>query len=421
MENDKIQQCLFSNKPKAIVLGGTSPHIELINALKRRGYYTVLVDYYPNPPAKEASDEHFQESTMDKEKVLEIAKAIDAELVMSATVDQVNITACYVAEKLNLPRPYSYQTALNICNKGFMKKVMVEAGIPTSKYVYINSKVDLDKVDLTYPLMVKPVDLNSSNGVKKVYSYDELDLYVIEALKLSRSGNAIVEEYKEGIEASVYLYIKEKEAILLSAVQRKIIIENDVIKCYATVTWVDIPKIIEIKIKQVANKIVNAFKLDNTPFFLQAIIQDDDINIIEFAPRIGGGLSYKIIKYSTGFDIMEATIDSYLNNVINFNHNNQQEYIYSVNILYGIPGILDYIEGYEQLIQNKIIEDFFPYKTNGMEIGTGSSSGRVGAFIVKADSKQSLLMKIKQAMETLEVYDIKGNSILRKDLYFKGK
>ena len=65
-------------KPKAIVLGGTNPHIELIENLKRRGYYTVLVDYYENPPAKHAADQHIQESTLDLEKVLQIAKDIDA-------------------------------------------------------------------------------------------------------------------------------------------------------------------------------------------------------------------------------------------------------------------------------------------------------------------------------------------------------
>jgi biotin carboxylase len=418
MENDKIRQCLFSNKPKAIVLGGTSPHIELISALKKKGYYTVLIDYYPNPPAKEAADEHFQESTMDKEKVFEIAKAIGAKLVMSAAVDQVNITACYVAGKLNLPRPYSYQTASNICNKGFMKKVMVEAGIPTSKYVYINSKADLDKIDLTYPLMVKPADLNSSNGVKKAYSFPELDIYVTEALKLSRSGNAIIEEYKDGLEVNAYYFIEKKEAYLLTTTQRKTLIDGEVIKCYAALYPAEISNITEENIRQISTKIANAFNLDNTPFFIQAIVSDNIINIIEFAPRIGGGLSCKVIKDSTGFDIIESAIDSYLGVPVNIHYNKSKE-LYMVNTLYAIPGIFDCVEGVDNLIENKIIEGYYPYKTKGMEIGTGSSSGRVGAFIIKADSKQSLLMKAKKAMETLEVHDINGKSILRKDLCLK--
>ena len=53
------------NKKTAIVLGGTSPHIALIQKLKDRGYYTILVDYLNNPPAKKVADMHIKESTLD--------------------------------------------------------------------------------------------------------------------------------------------------------------------------------------------------------------------------------------------------------------------------------------------------------------------------------------------------------------------
>ena len=61
-------------KPVAIVLAGTPPHTALIENLKRRGYYTILIDYFENPPAKKAADEHVRESTLDQEKVLEQKK-----------------------------------------------------------------------------------------------------------------------------------------------------------------------------------------------------------------------------------------------------------------------------------------------------------------------------------------------------------
>ena len=48
----------MTNKPIAIVLGGTNPHIELINNLKARGFYTILLDYFENPPAKNVADLH---------------------------------------------------------------------------------------------------------------------------------------------------------------------------------------------------------------------------------------------------------------------------------------------------------------------------------------------------------------------------
>ena len=93
------------NKPIAIVLGGTNPHKALIENLRTRGYYTLLIDYNENPPAKEIADNHIKFSTLDQEGVLSIAKSVNAELVISTCVDQANVTACYVGEKLELPIP----------------------------------------------------------------------------------------------------------------------------------------------------------------------------------------------------------------------------------------------------------------------------------------------------------------------------
>ena len=72
-----------AKKPVALILGGTNPHVELVKKLKARGYYTVLVDYLPNPPAKEIADEHIQESTLDNDKVVEVAKEKQAKLIIT--------------------------------------------------------------------------------------------------------------------------------------------------------------------------------------------------------------------------------------------------------------------------------------------------------------------------------------------------
>lgn len=88
---------------KAIVLGGTHDHITLIELLKQRSYYTILIDYYENPIAKEYADEFIRESTTDKETVLEIAKKNNVNLVIAACIDSALATMAYVSEKLNLP------------------------------------------------------------------------------------------------------------------------------------------------------------------------------------------------------------------------------------------------------------------------------------------------------------------------------
>ena len=411
----------MNKQPRAIVLGGTSPHISLIERLQKRGYFTILLDYYENPPAKAAADKHIQESTLDEEKVLTVAKEEAADLVISACVDQANVTACYVGEKLGLPIPYSYRTALEVTDKGLMKEKMVKNRIPTARHFYLNRESAIGDMDLTYPVMVKPADACGSAGVKKVLHPEELQGHLENALTVSRGNKAVVEEYKEGTEISIYSFIKNKKTHIVMATERFSITDGpeEVLKCYATLAPATLTKATEEKLITIIDKIVESFGIDNTALHVQAFIDGEDINIIEFAPRVGGGVSYQTILQNTGFDIIEATIDSYLGNEVSLDYTLPKEY-YAVNIIYGHPGVFDHIVGQQQLLEDKVIEEFFQYKSPGMAIGSDkASSGRVGSFIVKARSKEELLEKTRIAMETFEVYDAKQTPLMRKDLFLQ--
>src|SRR5690554_4023391 len=136
----------------AIVLGGTEDHIGLIAKLKDLNYYVILVDYNINPPAKKYADVYIQESTLNQEKVLEIAKQLDISLIIAACIDQALLTIAYVSEKLKLPCHISYKTALDLTNKAYMKTVFKNNKIPTASFVIkeLNQKVE---VNLNYPLV----------------------------------------------------------------------------------------------------------------------------------------------------------------------------------------------------------------------------------------------------------------------------
>lgn len=118
---------------KVIVLAGGADQIALISELKKRGCYVVLVDYFQNPPAKEYADIHVVASTLDDAKVKEIAQEYGADLICTACTDQALLTVAKVSEELNLPCYISYQTALNVTNKTYMKQRMAQCSIPTSR------------------------------------------------------------------------------------------------------------------------------------------------------------------------------------------------------------------------------------------------------------------------------------------------
>lgn len=409
----------LNNKPVAIVLGGTYPHITLIQKLKERGYYTVLLDYYENPPAKRDADFHIQESTLDKEAVLKIAREKKADLVICTCIDQANATACYVAEELGLPKPYSYKTALTVTNKVLMKERMLENDIPTSKFRKVSKMEEIENLDLQFPLIVKPVDSNCSKGVRKIESQYEIKEYLQYALNISRDNQAIIEEYKTGKEIGIDCFIQNGEAhVLMMKERRKLELTGNNSQQIAGCIWPDESHRNNLSYyKKIARDIAEAFNLDNTPLMIQAIVENDDINVIEFAPRIGGGESFRIIQLSTGFDFINASIDSFLEMKTTVSFSSPNGY-YAENFIYAKSSIFKEIIGFEELLELGAIEYGDAYKTNGMKIGDElSSNNRVGVFTVKADNRDKVQEKIKNALDKIEVYDVHGEPIMRKDIY----
>ena len=408
-----------TNKPVAIILGGTFPHIELINNLKKRCYYTILIDYLDNPTAKEYADEHIIESTLNKDLVLQIAKKRNTELIISSCVDQANVTACYVAEKLNLPHPYSYEIAKIISNKVSMKKHMVEGGIPTSNYVEVDNLTMLYNINLKYPLIVKPSDSNSSKGVRKADNSIELNEYAKHAFAISRNKKIIIEEYLDGKEIGVDCYIKNGDAKIIMTRERIKILDDNIStqQIYGSFWPAELTDDNLKSIKEIANKIASIFGLDNTPLMIQAILKDDCISVIEFAPRIGGGENYRIIRELTNFDIIDASINSFLliPQNIDFSIPN---YIYFDNYIYTKPAVFNTIVGVNELIDNKLIEYVNVYKKKDTLVGSEmSSNNRVGVFTLKSTDRKDIINKLNKSIKTVDVLDINGNSIMIKNIY----
>lgn len=407
------------DKPVAIVLGGTVPHVHLIELLKVRGYYTILLDYTPHPPAKEYADEHLPVSTLDNEAVLEVARERKVSLVISTNVDQANVTCCYVAEKLGLYSPYSYEIALNVTDKQRMKRIMWDNNIPTSRYVQVTSVEDSRNINLSFPLMVKPADCNSANGVKRVYTQEELEKYLSDALKYSRNGKAIVEEFVSGKEISAYGVVINEKAKLLMHQERVSVYdgEDKVIKCYASLAPSRISDVATNKAEQILTMIAEAFHLDNTPLFFQGIVNGDEISVIEFAPRVGGGISFQTIKDATGYDIISAALDSYLNIPITIDSWHPMNGKYAVNQIYGTNGVYDKTTGGEEILKDGIVNVLSFYKHKGDIIDSSrASSSRIGVMVVSDITETGLRKKITEAFSKLDSFDTNGKSIIRKDL-----
>lgn len=397
---------------KIIVLAGGSDQIALIQELKKRGHHVLLIDYFQNPPAKLFADKHFVASTLDVEAVERIAVSENADLICTACTDQALLTVAKVSEDLSLPCYISYQTALNVTNKSYMKKVMCENGIPTAKYKILHRCYDETELkDFIYPLVVKPVDCNSSKGVKKVNTQEELRGALDAAIEYSRTQTAIVEEFKEGEEISADFYIDGTDVKLLCATTSvKVRNQNSFTilrSCYPAVTQIQKNILVGI-----ARQIANAFELRDTPLLVQLIRKGEHFDVVEFSARMGGGSKYKLIEVLSGVDIMSKYVDLILGDKPKVHPSNQVSYA-MMNYVYCHPGIFHQAVGLKELLEGSYICDYFLYKTRGMSIVKAETSGdRAAGYLVIAGSEAELQRKVQYVDSHMSILDNDGNDIM---------
>lgn len=411
------------NRPTALVLGGTSPHISLITELQERGWRVVLVDYLDSPPAACHADLHVQQSTLDPDAVTHVARTQQARLVVATCVDQANVIAIQVSERLGLPHPYPFETAALIGNKGRMKARLVEAGLPTAQHVHIEDADDPDLeariAHLTFPLVVKPADSNGSAGVRRADDMAGLRAHLALALDISRVRQAVVEEFITGDELSIDCFIEQARARIV-LVRRKFkmvgVPTDKVIQSTGSIAPCSLGSC-QAQVENTLSDLAAAFGLDNVPMLVQGFLNDQGFHIIEFSPRLSGGTGAAVTQMISGFDAIAASLDSWLGNPVAVRLVPTGLWLMT-NTIYARPGIFDRIEGAEELLADGTIARMLPYKTRGMEIGDDMSTrSRVGAFLVTGPDRATVMARTREAIARLEVYDTGDRAIMRRDIF----
>ena len=403
---------------KALVLAGSLPQIELIKNLKNRGYYCILADYTEHPPAEKYADKFYRKSTLDVEAITNIAISEKVDLLFTVCTDQALNTVAEVSEKLGLPCYINAETGRNVTNKKYMKQVFSENGIPTAKFVILDRGSYEIPDNFSYPLIVKPVDCNSSKGVRKVTNKAELNEALDAAFDFSRTNNAIVEEYIQGQEVSVDIYVHNGKPRILCVSNSDKIKDDEKFIIFRSVVPANIADGTYAKIQDAAEKIVKAFNLKECPMLIQLLYKDGEIYIIEFSARTGGGLKFKLINQNSGIDIIDNAVNATLSEGKAVKPEYTNKFIIN-EFIYAYDGVYKALEGFGELKDKGVIYDYFALKTPGTEFkGVSSSGDRIAAFTIIADTYEELNNKYIEAHKSIKVINSEGKDMMRHDLTY---
>ena len=182
-----------------LMLGGSRQQVVAIEKAKELGFRAVLCDYLPDNPGQYSADVFYQESTTDRERMLEIARAEGVSGVLAYSSDPASPTAGYVAETLGLPtNPLAAIETMS--EKHLFRAFLKDARLPCPQAFGFSRGAALEEVaaraeGFRFPLVVKPTDSSGSKGVTVLEDLDGLEAAIAHAGEFSRNGVLICEEY----------------------------------------------------------------------------------------------------------------------------------------------------------------------------------------------------------------------------------
>ncbi len=295
---------------KLMLLGGMRYLVPVIEAAHKLGVYVITCDYLPNNIAHKYSDEYCNVSILEKDKVLEKAKELKIDGILSFACDPGVVTAAYVAEKMGLPSSGPYESVEILQNKGKFREFLTENNfnVPVAKqYTDIETAVN-DTEMFNWPVIVKPTDSAGSKGVTKVEEKDKLKDAINYALKFSHSNEFIIEDFLEKVgdssDCDSFSIDGKLKFVSFSAQKFDENCENPYTP--AAFTWP--ASISKIHQEELTNEIQRLLTLLNMKSSIYNIETRECTNgkayIMECSPRGGGNRLAEMVRYMTGVDMI---------------------------------------------------------------------------------------------------------------------
>ena len=291
------------------IIGASYLQLPLIQRAKEMGYTTHVFAWAAGDVGETEADFFYPISIVEKEQILDKCREIGICGICSIASDLAMITVNYVAQMLGLCSN-SIEATAKSTNKHLMRKAFEKNGDPSPKSILVDSDTQLDKLELDYPVIVKPTDRSGSRGIYKVLCAEELPEAVKNAMSQGFDKKALVEEFAEGQEYSVeYVSFQGKHHFLALTHKYTTGAPHFIETGHLQPAPVDVATL--QRIQNVVVHALDSLELKNGASHSELkVAADGTIRIIEIGGRMGGDcIGSDLVRYSTGYDFVKMVID----------------------------------------------------------------------------------------------------------------
>jgi biotin carboxylase len=296
---------------KTVLFVGAGRHQRrAILQAKERGLRVAAVDRNPDAPGLKEADIAKVVDFSDTEAVLKATARLKLDGVLTVSADRAVPIVAAVAAARGLPG-IGVETAHLMTHKVAMRRRFADAGVPQPHFAAVRTISETRRAadEVGFPAVLKPADSGGQRGVFRVESLDDIRAHLHEALIASPTGEAILEQYVDGIEMNGIVIARGDEAIPLTL--------SDRLRPPGQgfgVGWIHVyPATIYgtqlEEAERVAQHTVHALGLENAIAFPQLIARPDGgVSVVECAARIPGGQMADLVRWATGVDLVEIQL-----------------------------------------------------------------------------------------------------------------
>ena len=302
---------------KLLLLGGGHAEIPLIKAAQALGWYVITTGNAREGLGHPYADKNVFADFSDKNAMLELARAEGVSAVCSGCNDFALLSTVYVCEKLGLPGHDSYATSLEIHHKDKYRALATRLGIPTPRAITVavadntgaaqdSAKQECASFDeavagLTFPIIVKPIDLTGGKGIHRAANIEEAREAYRDACNRTREDHIVVEEFVQGSNHGFSAMLVKGKVAFAFADNEQYYINKYMVS--GANTPGSTPAAGLAQLRDYSERIARELHLVDGILHIQYIERADGTPvIIEICRRPPGDLYIKFVQYATGID-----------------------------------------------------------------------------------------------------------------------
>ena len=297
-----------------MILGTNEYQNPLILRAKELGYETHVYGWPVGEIGEKTADVYHPVNVMDYEAMWAECQHLQPCGVVSICSEVCMHPTNFLLRKLGIPCNSLWTDQIST-DKFLMRRVMKEDGVESPNFMLVTESISEAEIrthikDFTFPLICKPVDLNSSRGVMKIDNLKQLKESLDYAFGWSEKKEVILEEYIDGPEYSGECIAYQGKYKLLAITEKHTTGAPHFVE-----TGHKQPAQLEErmvnKIEQTLFKAFAAMKIEYGAIHPEfRITKEGKIYFMEIATRMGGDcIGTDLTPLSSGYDFMGMVID----------------------------------------------------------------------------------------------------------------